>query len=325
MKIEANFKKIYLEQGKAQYQKGNYNEAIDCFDKARELGAKSQECCPELGDSYYMLARRCCKNKNWKIAKKYISKALLYNPDSVLYQRLTSILDKNIKDPQASMGLYLDQYGTSCHMKDQRQTLLDNAENRGSLAEAENFDSDRFSPLILKTYCVGAYRPAYDKDCNLFSRAIRHIKREGSGEISPLFGKVMVEYLLLRTSLANCLDLVIPVPADSSRRTERGYHIVEDMKAPFERVLALPVFQNIVEKIKDTPSLRGNSKYDRAKILSGVFRLINPTVIRNRNILIIDEVLTYGTTICEVAKTVKEGNPKRIYALVLLKTERSKM
>lgn len=325
MKIKADFKKIYLEQGKTQYQEGNYSEAIDLFDKAMQLGIKPQECCPELDDSHYILARCCCKNNNWKIAKRHISKALQYNPSSVLYQRLTLILDENIKDPQASMELYLNKYGTSYNMKSRLQTLLEYAENRGSLIEVEDFDPHRFSPLILKTYCVGAYRSAYDKDSgNLISVAIRRAKKEDSNKTLLLFGKVMVEYLLLRTSLADCLDLVIPVPADSSRRIERGYHIVEDMKVPFERVIALPVFEDIVEKIKDTPPVRGYSKNVRAKILSGAFRLINPTIIKNRNVLIIDEVLTYGTTICEVARTIKEGNPKGIYALVFSKSERSK-
>lgn len=323
--MEADFKNIYLKQGKAKYQKGDYIEAIKCFDETMKLGAAPQECCPELDDSYYILTRRYCKERDWKTAKKYISKALQYNPREVLYQRLTSILDKNIKDPLASMDLFLGQYGKSYDAKDRLQALLDYAESRGSLVEVVSFNVNTFAPLISETYCVGAYRPAYDRDSgNLFSQAIRHIKKEGSDKIAPLFGKVMVEYLLLRTSLADILDLVIPVPADLSRRIERGYHIVDDMTKPFERVLALPVFTNIVEKNKDTPSLRGYGKADRAKVLSGAFRLVNPTIIKNRSVLIIDEVLTYGTTICEVAKTIKVGCPKSIFAMALLKTERSR-
>lgn len=325
MKIKGDLKKFYLDLGKNRYQKGNYAEAIEGFEKAIQKGVKPKECCPELDDSYYKLARRCCKNEYWEAAKRYISKAIIYNPHSVLYQKLTKILDKNIKDPQASMNLYLNKYGSYHSIRDKLQTLLDYAKIKGSLIDVKDFDKYRFSPLILETYCVCAYRPAYDRDAgNPISRAIRYIKKKGSDKISPYLGKVMVEYLLKETTLVDCLDLVIPAPADPSRRIERGYHIVDHMKEPFERVLALPVFKDIVEKIKSTPSLRGYSKRERAIILSGAFRSINPTIIRNRNVLIIDEVLTYGTTICEVAKTIKEANPKGIYALVLSKTERSK-
>lgn len=325
MKVKGDLKKFYLNLGKNKYQKGNYAEAIEGFEKAMEKGVKSQECCPELDDSYYKLVRQYCKKEYWENAKRYISKALKYNPHSVLYLRLTTILDKNIKDPQASMHLYLNQYGSYYNIKGELQTLLDYAKKRGIVVEPVNFDHDRFSPLIKETYCVGVYRPGYDKDAgNPFSKAIRYIKKEGSDKISPFFGKLMVEYLVFETTLVDCLDLVIPVPADPSRRIDRGYHIVDHMKEPFERVLALPVCKDIVKKIKSTPSLRRYSRKDRAEILSGAFRLINPTIIRNRNVLIIDDVLTYGTTICEVAKTIKEDNPKEIYALVLSKTERSK-
>jgi len=299
-----------LNRGKAEYKGGNFTEAINSFEKAIQLGVKSQDCCPELEDSYYKLARIFCKDASWKPAKKHIAKALQRNPGSLLYQRLSSILDKNIN---------------SSHDRSQLQGNLEHVKQIGSLIELENFNKKLYSPLISETYCVCAYRSGYDEESgNPLSRAIRRMKKEGSEELSPHLGRLMVAYLLSGTPLADFIDLIIPVPADPLRRKERGYHIVEDMSVPFENFLALPVFTNIIEKVKETPSLRGYNKYDREKILSGSFRIVESTLLRNRNILIIDEVLTHGTTIREVAKTIRNSNPKGIYALVFGKTERSK-
>ena len=70
--------------------------------------------------------------------------------------------------------------------------------------------------------------------------------------------------------------------------------------------------KNIIEQSK-------LNKEDRIQNIQGVYELKNKQLIENKNILLIDDIYTTGSTVNECSKILKQGNPKKIGILVLAK------
>lgn len=106
---------------------------------------------------------------------------------------------------------------------------------------------------------------------------------------------------------------IVPIPSYFVANEKRGFnHVVEIAK-----YLKLPII-NCLEKINDIKQAN-LSKHDRNKSINN-FKLSDTKNIRNKNILIIDDVYTTGTTMEAVVKLIKSLHPKTIKILVIAKT-----
>jgi ComF family protein len=101
-------------------------------------------------------------------------------------------------------------------------------------------------------------------------------------------------------------DLMIPVPLHPKRQKTRGYNQSEE--------IAKGIFQ-IIEKEIDTKSIVRNTytitqtkknKYERWENVEGIFSVKNAKKLENKHILIVDDVITTGSTIESLANVIKK-------------------
>ena len=113
--------------------------------------------------------------------------------------------------------------------------------------------------------------------------------------------------------------LLIPIPMTNERRIERGYNQSEYIaKAVLENDLAhsLIYAPQLLEKIKETPrQSRSESKQDRIKNLSGAFQADQR--VMGKYIILIDDVITTGSTLSEAKKTLKEAGARDVFAFTI--------
>ncbi|MCK4918441.1 MAG: ComF family protein [Candidatus Pacebacteria bacterium] len=162
---------------------------------------------------------------------------------------------------------------------------------------------------------------------NKFTRqAIWSLKFKNNSKISQLFGQITYDYLIEELSELNLLTnfdkpILISIPITSKKKRERGYNQTELIALEISKLDNNNSFEyrkNILKKIKNTlPQSRTRSKEERENNLKDCFKVIMPKLIHGRNIILLDDVITTGTTMNEAKKTLLKHNPKQIICVAL--------
>ncbi|MCK4766549.1 MAG: ComF family protein [Candidatus Aminicenantes bacterium] len=116
------------------------------------------------------------------------------------------------------------------------------------------------------------------------------------GEIKKL-KKLLARYYIeiIEKRINERFDFIIPVPADKSRK--RDFSPVYEIAKILSRRLSIPLLRGNLTKIRTTEPQAGLSRYKRLKNLNGAFKVKDPTRVKGKKILLIDDVYTTGTTI----------------------------
>lgn len=115
--------------------------------------------------------------------------------------------------------------------------------------------------------------------------------------------------------------IIIPVPLHISREKHRGFNQAELIARTVGAILTLPLQTDVMIRTRSTkPQTGTHSKKDRESNLKGAFQVINPAAIEDKNILLVDDVITSGATISEATATLKDSGAKKVIAFVLART-----
>lgn len=115
-------------------------------------------------------------------------------------------------------------------------------------------------------------------------------------------------------------DIIIPVPIHNKRRRERGYNQAELVAKEIAREMGLE-YINILEKCKNTIPQSTLSKEERIENSKGIYKAKEKLEyrVKNKKILIFDDVYTTGATANECAKVLKMLEPHKIGILTIAK------
>ena len=106
-------------------------------------------------------------------------------------------------------------------------------------------------------------------------------------------------------------DIIIVVPVSRKRRNERGYNQSELIARAISKTLGIPIVKNVLVKIKKTVPQSSLNKVQRAENSNGVYSAKNHTKLRNKKILLIDDIYTTGSTLNECANALIQKGIKR--------------
>lgn len=110
------------------------------------------------------------------------------------------------------------------------------------------------------------------------------------------------------------LDCIIPVPLFHSKRAERGYNQTYYFAKGISKATGIGIKVRILKRIRFTDTQTKLSKSERLKNIRGAFHVQKESSVKSKNILILDDVLTTGSTIVECAGMLKEAGAHNIYA-----------
>lgn len=116
-------------------------------------------------------------------------------------------------------------------------------------------------------------------------------------------------------------DIMIIVPISKKRQKERGYNQSELIAREISKIINVKIMPNILYKIKNTIPQSSLNKKQREENAKGAYKSINCQKIKDKKILLIDDIYTTGNTINECAKVlVQKGiNRNQIGVLTLAK------
>jgi len=109
-------------------------------------------------------------------------------------------------------------------------------------------------------------------------------------------------------------DIITWVPLSRKRLRRRGYNQTELIAKELSVIMDIPC-AGLLEKFKDNNAQAGlDNAQERKKNVKGVYRLSNDAASYSGSVLIIDDVVTTGSTLSECARVLKKGNFSEIYA-----------
>lgn len=108
-------------------------------------------------------------------------------------------------------------------------------------------------------------------------------------------------------------DLVIPVPLHPARKRERGFNQAELLAELLAARTGLP-WQTALERIRYTTTQTAFDRAERMENLRDAFRLRKKADVRGLRVLLIDDVLTTGSTLSECARVLKASGAISVHA-----------
>ena len=122
------------------------------------------------------------------------------------------------------------------------------------------------------------------------------------------------------TYLASKVDAAIPIPIHRSRMLERGFNQSAQLARIFCKRVSLPCILNVLYKSRRTRPQVDLSYDERAANIEGALAVKNAEDVVGKNVLLLDDVITTGSTLSEAAKTLKAAGAASIYGYTLARS-----
>lgn len=136
--------------------------------------------------------------------------------------------------------------------------------------------------------------------------------------LAKVLGNLMVDYLKddFWIDIKN-VDIIIPIPLHRKRERERGFNQSELLGKNIASYFKIEILSNVLFRTKETRPQFFLRERERKENIKNAFTLKNEEIIKNKNILLIDDIYTTGSTLREASKTIKKAKTKNIYCLTL--------
>ena len=159
-----------------------------------------------------------------------------------------------------------------------------------------------------------------------YARALRGIihllKYAGVLPAAPVLGRLPAEAIAqLGRSDEDAKPLRVPAPLHSSERGERGFNPAELIVASALKRRPRPMeVATVFERQPATDSQVGRTREEGVANMRGAFRVTEPERVKGRTVIVVDDVMTTGTTVSACARVLKRAGAGRVGAATLART-----
>jgi ComF family protein len=116
-------------------------------------------------------------------------------------------------------------------------------------------------------------------------------------------------------------DLLCPVPLGPRRLVERGYNQALEMARPLSAALGIPLAPRLLERRIETAAQSGVAPGERRRNVRGAFAVADGQMaLEGRHVGVVDDVMTSGHTLDEIAGVLKRAGAARVTNLVFART-----
>lgn len=117
--------------------------------------------------------------------------------------------------------------------------------------------------------------------------------------------------------------LMVPVPLHSSKRRQRGFNQSEELARAALKKLGRPSIQlagKLLVRERATISQIGLTRPQRAENIRGAFRVVHRSSVEGQSVLLVDDVLTTGTTASECARVLRKAGAESVFVATVART-----
>jgi len=151
----------------------------------------------------------------------------------------------------------------------------------------------------------------------MVQKLVHAMKYDAKPSMARLLAKGMCERIELNNFISLSDVIVAPVPMHPRRRRERGYNQSELLAEEMARTSGLPLNSRALHRARDTVQQALLSAEERHSNVKGAFVISPPDFFKNKNVLLIDDVLTTGSTVNACAEALKAAGAARVLVLAV--------
>lgn len=162
----------------------------------------------------------------------------------------------------------------------------------------------------------------FERQINVFGYdgEIRHnillYKFKDKSYMYKTFAKIILNskkiYDILQT-----YDIIISVPVHKKRKMHRGYDQSELIAREIAKNIKTLEYKKVLKKIKNNQMQSSLNKNMRVQNVKDVYEAVNKEIIKNKKIILFDDIYTTGNTVNECSKVLKKNGAKEILVLSL--------
>lgn len=152
---------------------------------------------------------------------------------------------------------------------------------------------------------------------------VQSFKFGGNLALAPLFAQLLTDAIQQHPGNdASQPSLMTAVPLAQGRLATRGFNQALEIAKPLSRQLGIPLMPQLVIRVRETAPQTTTPLSSRSKNIRGAFAINETTraIIADQHIALVDDVLTTGATMGEIARLLKQAGAARISCFVLTRT-----
>jgi len=111
--------------------------------------------------------------------------------------------------------------------------------------------------------------------------------------------------------------IFMAVPLSKKKEKWRGFNQAKEIAKELSFYYKIPLIDKVLVKTKDTVSQTELSSKEREENVKNAFRCLNGNTIKDKKIILVDDVFTTGSTMEECAKCLKENGAKEVWGIVV--------
>ncbi len=176
----------------------------------------------------------------------------------------------------------------------------------------------RLEPPYVKATAYGSY------DSGL-RELIHLLKYNQVRPAANVLGRMLAEAIQdLQPLFAEHEILVVPVPLHARKQRQRGFNHSELIARAALKLkpaaLGLQMNASVLQRQRETRSQIGLSRHQRRENIRGAFVVAKPHEVNGREILVVDDVFTTGTTVSECARVLRRAGASNVYVATVART-----
>ncbi|OJW69765.1 MAG: competence protein [Candidatus Amoebophilus sp. 36-38] len=183
--------------------------------------------------------------------------------------------------------------------------------------EVNNPVAQKFYGRIPITYAMAMYKFRIGSSVQ---RLVHQLKYGNTPEIGEMLGNLYGEQLRSE-EWDYKFDCIVPVPLHPQRLRERGYNQSDYFAKGMASVLAISWYSDCLKRTKNTVTQTHQNKMERLDNLMDAFYVVNSSIIQNKHVLLVDDVITTGSTLEACALSLLAAGTKQISIATIAVTD----
>ena len=151
-------------------------------------------------------------------------------------------------------------------------------------------------------------------------KLIHELKYKGNEDIGVFFGNWIGDILKKNKEFID-IDCIIPVPLHVKKLKQRGYNQVTKFGEQLSLHMQKPLLEHELVRVSSTKTQTYKSRFERFKNTNTKFEVKNPSIFKNKHVLLIDDVITTGATLEACIEEIKKENKVKVSILTMAYTE----
>jgi len=143
---------------------------------------------------------------------------------------------------------------------------------------------------------------------------IQHFKYHGKRSLARALAGKMAEVLAADGAYRSA-DMLVPVPLHRVKQRERGYNQSWLLCEEIARLTGVEAREDVLRRVKNTKSQAHLDALERVHNVADAFAVVKPMAVQGRVVIVVDDVLTTGSTVDSCARVLREANAQEVLVL----------